>query len=111
MSHAYPVPVRTAQVTAPPPGCVGQRLSALGALQPERLHSELDIPRAPHAPYSLQLLLDMFKDQYLAFIQRMNEPDFAKQIRQQIDKEKVLLFISILIGWVVSTIKTSRPSK
>ncbi|XP_049880326.1 histone-lysine N-methyltransferase, H3 lysine-79 specific isoform X2 [Pectinophora gossypiella] len=77
-------------VTAPPPGCVEQRLSALGvALQPaERLHSELDIPRSPHTPYSLQLLLDMFRDQYLAFIQRMNTPDYARDIRQQIDKEK-----------------------
>ncbi|KAH9641292.1 hypothetical protein HF086_005773 [Spodoptera exigua] len=79
-----------AQVTAPPPGCVEQRLSALGvSLQPaSRLHSELDIPRAPAAPYSLQLLLDMFRDQYLAFIARMNTPEYAHEIRQQIDKEK-----------------------
>ncbi|XP_075971171.1 DOT1 like histone lysine methyltransferase grappa isoform X2 [Anticarsia gemmatalis] len=77
-------------VTAPPPGCVEQRLSALGVqLQPaERLHSELDIPRSPHTPYSLQLLLDMFRDQYLAFIQRMNTPEYANEIRHQIDKEK-----------------------
>ena len=79
------------QVTAPPPGCVEQRLSALGvALQPaSRLHSELDIPRSPHTPYSLQLLLDMFRDQYLAFITRMNTPEYAHEIRQQIEKEKV----------------------
>ncbi|KPI94771.1 Histone-lysine N-methyltransferase, H3 lysine-79 specific [Papilio xuthus] len=77
-------------VTAPPPGCVGQRLSALGVqLQPaERLHSELDIPRSPHTPYSLQLLLDMFRDQYLAFIQRLNTPEYAQDVRNQIDKEK-----------------------
>lgn len=79
------------QVTAPPPGCVEQRLSALGVqLQPaERLHSELDIPRSPTTPYSLQLLLDMFRDQYLAFINRMNSPEYALEIRHQIDKEKV----------------------
>lgn len=78
-------------MTAPPPGCVEQRLSALGvALQPaERLHSELDIPRSPHTPYSLQLLLDMFRDQYLAFIDRMNSPDYHHHVRHQIDKEKV----------------------
>ncbi|XP_060807774.1 histone-lysine N-methyltransferase, H3 lysine-79 specific isoform X2 [Amyelois transitella] len=77
-------------VTAPPPGCVEQRLSALGVqLQAaDRLHSELDIPRSPHTPYSLQLLLDMFRDQYLAFIHRMNQPEYAAEIRQQIDKEK-----------------------
>ncbi|XP_037298639.1 histone-lysine N-methyltransferase, H3 lysine-79 specific isoform X3 [Manduca sexta] len=82
--------IHNGAVTAPPPGCVGQRLSALGVqLQPaERLHSELDIPRSPHTPYSLQLLLDMFRDQYLAFIQRMNTPEYATEIRQQIDKEK-----------------------
>lgn len=80
-----------AQVTAPPPGCVEQRLSALGVqLQPaERLHSELDVSRTPHAPYSLQLLLDMFRDQYLAFIRRMNTPEYAADVRNQIDKEKV----------------------
>ncbi|XP_028176324.1 histone-lysine N-methyltransferase, H3 lysine-79 specific isoform X2 [Ostrinia furnacalis] len=77
-------------VTAPPPGCVEQRLSALGvALQPaERLHSELDIPRSPTAPYSLQLLLDMFRDQYLALVRRMATPEYADEIRHQIDKEK-----------------------
>ncbi|XP_069362021.1 histone-lysine N-methyltransferase, H3 lysine-79 specific isoform X1 [Maniola hyperantus] len=77
-------------VTAPPPGCVEQRLSALGvALQPaERMHSELDIPRAPHAPYSLQLLLDMFRDQYLALLRRMTTPDYANDVRHQINKEK-----------------------
>ncbi|CAH2102696.1 unnamed protein product [Euphydryas editha] len=82
--------LRTGAVTAPPPGCVEQRLSALGVqLQPaERLHSELDIPRAPHAPYSLQLLLDMFRDQYLAFVRRMNTPEYAADVRHQIDKEK-----------------------
>ncbi|KAL0901679.1 hypothetical protein ABMA27_006877 [Loxostege sticticalis] len=80
----------TGTVTAPPPGCVEQRLSALGVqLQPaERLHSELDIPRSPTTPYSLQLLLDMFRDQYLAFINRMNSPEYALEIRHQIDKEK-----------------------
>ncbi|XP_041975619.1 histone-lysine N-methyltransferase, H3 lysine-79 specific isoform X2 [Aricia agestis] len=76
-------------VTAPPPGCVEQRLSALGALQPaERLHTELDIPRAPAAPYSLQLLLDMLRDQYLALIARMPTPEYAAEVRQQIHRER-----------------------
>ncbi|CAG9796705.1 unnamed protein product [Diatraea saccharalis] len=89
--------VRNGAVTAPPPGCVEQRLSALGVqLQPaDRLHSELDIPRSPHTPYSLQLLLDMFRDQYLAFIHRMNTPEYAIDIRQQIDKEKVSYIIPL----------------
>ncbi|CAH2209173.1 jg1253, partial [Pararge aegeria aegeria] len=78
-------------VTAPPPGCVEQRLSALGVQQQpaERLHSELDIPRAPNAPYSLQLLLDMFRDQYMTLLRRMGTPEYAVEVRQQIDKEKV----------------------
>ncbi|KAJ0182619.1 hypothetical protein K1T71_001988 [Dendrolimus kikuchii] len=82
--------IHNGAVTAPPPGCVEQRLSALGVqLQSaERLHSELEIPRSPHTPYSLQLLLDMFRDQYLAFIHHMNTPEYAHEIRQQIDKEK-----------------------
>lgn len=84
-------------MTAPPPGCVEQRLSALGALQPaDRQHDELQIPRGPPAPYGLQLLLDVFRDQYLAFIRRMAEPDYAANVRQQIDKEKVSLHVFCL---------------
>ncbi|KAI5635753.1 histone methylation protein DOT1 domain-containing protein [Phthorimaea operculella] len=82
--------IQNGAVTAPPPGCVEQRLSALGVqLQAaDKLHSELDIPRTPHTPYSLQLLLDMFRDQYLAFIQRMNTPEYARDLTNMIDKEK-----------------------
>ncbi|CAK1544629.1 unnamed protein product [Leptosia nina] len=82
--------IHNGAVTSPPPGCVEQRLSALGvSLQsPERLHSELEIPRSPQTPYSLQLLLDMFRDQYLAFVGKMNTPEYAQDIRHQIDKER-----------------------
>lgn len=73
-------------------------MSALGvALQPtDKLHSELDIPHSPSAPYSLQLLLDMFRDQYLSFITRLNTPEYANEVRQQIDKEKVCFPRSIV---------------
>ncbi|GBP29283.1 Histone-lysine N-methyltransferase, H3 lysine-79 specific [Eumeta japonica] len=82
--------VENGAVTAPPPGCVEQRLSALGvSLQPaDQLHTELEIPRSPHTPYSLQLLLDMFRDQYLAYIQHMNSPEYAQDLKTQIEREK-----------------------
>lgn len=81
------------QLTDPPPGCVEQRLSALGvSLQPsDKLHLELEIPRSPHTPYGLQVLLDMMRDQYLSFIDRMGTPEYAREIQLQIDKEKVII--------------------
>lgn len=77
-------------VTTPPPGCVTQRLSALGVIlqSADQQHTELQIPRAPHTPYSLQVLLDSFRDQYLAFVERMKTPDYKHQQRLLINKEK-----------------------
>lgn len=81
----------TATRTEPPPGCVDQRLSALAlTLQArDQQHAELDIPTAPqNTPYSLQLLLDLYRDQFLKFIEQMRRPDYATEINDQISKEK-----------------------
>ncbi|CAG9132369.1 unnamed protein product [Plutella xylostella] len=80
--------VENGAVTAPPPGCVEQRLSSLGALQPpSRLHKELSIPPAP-TPYSLQVLLELFRDQYLAFTGRLADPQYEREVSHAVDKER-----------------------
>lgn len=71
----------------PAPGCVDQQLTALST---ELVHDELDIPQAPATtPYSLQILLDMFKGQYLNMIQQMKSPAYKLTIENKIKEEKV----------------------
>lgn len=71
----------------PAPGCVDQQLTALST---ELVHDELDIPQAPATtPYSLQILLDMFRVQYLNMIQQMKSPSYKVTVENQIKQEKV----------------------
>ncbi|XP_017782818.1 PREDICTED: histone-lysine N-methyltransferase, H3 lysine-79 specific-like isoform X2 [Nicrophorus vespilloides] len=70
----------------PPPGCVDQQLTALST---EMVHDELDIPQAPgDTPYSLQILLDMYRVQYMNMIDQFKSPDYKNNIEQLIAEEK-----------------------
>ncbi|KAK9890270.1 hypothetical protein WA026_010379 [Henosepilachna vigintioctopunctata] len=70
----------------PAPGCVDQQLTALST---ELVHNELDIPSEPErTPYSLQILLDMFRDQYAAMIHQMKQPSYKKSIEVNIKQER-----------------------
>ncbi|XP_044766335.1 histone-lysine N-methyltransferase, H3 lysine-79 specific isoform X2 [Coccinella septempunctata] len=70
----------------PAPGCVDQQLTALST---ELVHNELDIPPEPeNTPYSLQILLDMFRDQYASMINQMKQPSYKKSIEVNIKQEK-----------------------
>lgn len=52
------------------------------------IHSEL--PPATHdTPYGLQILLDMFREQYLKMLRLMRTDDFRKNVEIQIIDEKV----------------------
>lgn len=72
----------------PPPGCVDQQLTALST---EMTHTELDIPEAPaDTPYALQILLDMYRAQFMQMIDTMRNPHYKDHIDLQISKEKVI---------------------
>ncbi|KAL3290226.1 hypothetical protein HHI36_023583 [Cryptolaemus montrouzieri] len=72
----------------PAPGCVDQQLTALST---ELVHNELDIPPEPeNTPYSLQILLNMVRDQYTSMIHQMKQPCYRKSIEVNIKQEKDL---------------------
>ncbi|XP_044256233.1 histone-lysine N-methyltransferase, H3 lysine-79 specific [Tribolium madens] len=70
----------------PAPGCVDQQLTALST---ELVHNELDIPQAPAStPYGLQILLDMFRAQYMQMLNQMKQPTYKTSVENHIKQEK-----------------------
>ncbi|RZC33271.1 histone-lysine N-methyltransferase, H3 lysine-79 specific [Asbolus verrucosus] len=70
----------------PAPGCVDQQLTALST---ELVHNELDIPQAPAStPYGLQILLDMFRAQYVQMLNQMKQPTYKTSVENHIKQEK-----------------------
>ncbi|KAL1463487.1 hypothetical protein WDU94_015235, partial [Cyamophila willieti] len=76
----------------PARGCVDQTLTSLStaqALPVGGLHTELEIPPTPaETPYSLQMLLDILRNQYLAMIERLKSEKYKKEVEDQIEIEK-----------------------
>ncbi|XP_055640306.1 histone-lysine N-methyltransferase, H3 lysine-79 specific isoform X2 [Toxorhynchites rutilus septentrionalis] len=70
----------------PAPGCVDQLLTSLAG---DMQHTELDIPEAPsETPYALQILLDLYKAQFMRTIEAMRKPAYKDTVQQQIEREK-----------------------
>ncbi|KFB36864.1 histone h3 methyltransferase [Anopheles sinensis] len=70
----------------PAPGCVDQQLTSLAG---DMQHNELDIPEAPsETPYALQILLDLYKTQFMKAIEAMRKPTYKDNVQQQIEREK-----------------------
>ncbi|XP_053667543.1 histone-lysine N-methyltransferase, H3 lysine-79 specific [Anopheles marshallii] len=70
----------------PAPGCVDQQLTSLAG---DMQHNELDIPDAPsETPYALQILLDLYKAQFMKTIEAMRKPSYRDNVQQQFDREK-----------------------
>lgn len=75
----------------PAPGCVDQQLTSLTTSTAKTVHEELDIPPAPaETPYALQVLLDLFRSQFIDAIDQMKKPNYKDHVRAQIQKEKVM---------------------
>ncbi|XP_017758747.1 PREDICTED: histone-lysine N-methyltransferase, H3 lysine-79 specific isoform X1 [Eufriesea mexicana] len=76
----------------PAPGCVDQQLSSLSlSLQSHStsVHEELSIPPAPSAtPYALQILLDLFRDQFMLMLESMRTPSYRVSVNTDIAKER-----------------------
>ncbi|XP_046998857.1 histone-lysine N-methyltransferase, H3 lysine-79 specific isoform X1 [Schistocerca americana] len=72
----------------PAPGCVDQQLTSL-SLNTSSVHEELDIPPAPaETPYALQILLDLYRAQFLQMVDMMKNPAFRDSVEVQIETEK-----------------------
>lgn len=74
----------------PPPGCVDQQFTSLTAVAASTLpvHSELPPPKGD-TPYALQVLLDLYREQFLAMVDFMKSDKFRQNIESQIAAEKV----------------------
>ncbi|KAJ8673459.1 hypothetical protein QAD02_004721 [Eretmocerus hayati] len=77
----------------PAPGCVDQQLTSLSvqALQTNSalVHEELSIPAAPaDTPYALQILLDLYRDQFMAMLDAMKSPNYKTSVNADIAREK-----------------------
>lgn len=73
----------------PAPGCVDQQLTSL-TLNSNSVHTELDIPPAPaDTPYALQILLDMYRAQFLQMVEIMKSPRYRDDVNLQIERDKV----------------------
>lgn len=69
------------------PGCIDQQLTSL--LTDNMAHAELEIPAAPQdTPYALQILLDVFRSQYMAMIEQMKSKSLVPTIKKQIQMEE-----------------------
>ncbi|XP_053691437.1 histone-lysine N-methyltransferase, H3 lysine-79 specific [Sabethes cyaneus] len=70
----------------PAPGCVDQLLTSLAG---DMQHNELDIPDAPsETPYALQILLDLYKAQFMKTIEAMRKPAYKDNMQLQIERER-----------------------
>lgn len=70
----------------PAPGCVDQQLTSLTG---DMCHEEHEIPTAPaETPYALQILLDMYRAQFMYALEQMKSKNHKENINKQIEKEK-----------------------
>lgn len=70
----------------PAPGCVDQQLTSLSG---DMQHEELEIPTAPaETPYALQILLDLYRSQYMQCLEQMRSPRYRENLNRQIADEK-----------------------
>lgn len=86
----------TSKKLPPPPGCVDQQFTSLTAVAAAKvpIHSELP-PAKGDTPYALQVLLDLYREQFLAMVDFMKSDKFKQNIENQIAAEKVYFLIFI----------------
>lgn len=88
--HSHTLSSTSSQVMGrrlpPAPGCVDQQLTSLTG---NMTHEELDIPTAPSdTPYALQILLDLYRNQYMQVLEQMKSPAYKENISKQVADEK-----------------------
>lgn len=71
----------------PAPGCVDQLLTSLTG---NMRHEQLEIPPAPTGtPYALQILLDLFRNQFMQCLEQMRNPAHKQTVNKQISDDKM----------------------
>lgn len=74
----------------PPPGCVDQQFTSLTAVAAATVPVHTELPPAKgDTPYALQVLLDLYREQFLTMVEYMKSDKFRQNIENQIAAEKV----------------------
>lgn len=71
--------------TAPAAGCIEEHLSNYAGTM---IHEELEYTPPTETPYALKILLDVYRNQFMNFIESMKSPPFKENLHRQIEKEK-----------------------
>lgn len=70
----------------PAQGCVDEQLTNYAGTM---THEELDVPDpTTEPPYALKILLDVYKAQFMSFIDQMRSNSFKENLHRQIESEK-----------------------
>lgn len=70
----------------PAAGCIDEQLTRYAGTM---IHEELDVPAAPsETPYALKILLDVYKAQFMNFLDSMKSSSFKENLHRQIENEK-----------------------
>ncbi len=74
----------------PSRGCVDQQFTSLTAVAAATVPVHTELPPAKgDTPYALQVLLDLYREQFLAMVEVMKSDNFRQNIENQISLEKV----------------------
>ncbi|XP_042876076.1 histone-lysine N-methyltransferase, H3 lysine-79 specific-like isoform X5 [Penaeus japonicus] len=90
LSTTEGTPGKQTSYQEPAPGCVDQKLSLFtsstvgGVIR----HEELPIPPKSDTPYALEVLLDVFRQQFINMLDTIKNPDYKDYVLQQIEVEK-----------------------
>jgi [histone H3]-lysine79 N-trimethyltransferase len=70
----------------PAAGCIDEALTNYAGTM---IHEELDVPStSTEIPYSLKILLDVYKAQFMSFLESMKSSAFKENLHRQIETEK-----------------------
>lgn len=70
----------------PAAGCIDEHLASFAGTM---IHEELDMPAAPtEIPYALKILLDVYRNQFMSYLESMKSSSFKENLHRQIENEK-----------------------
>ena len=69
----------------PAQGCVDEHLAAYAGTM---IHEELDVPSSTEIPYALKILLDVYKAQFMGYIDSMKSAAFKENLHRQIESKR-----------------------
>lgn len=70
----------------PAAGCIDEHLASFAGTM---IHEELDVSSAPaETPYAIKILLDIYRAQFMSYLESMKSSAFKENLHRQIESEK-----------------------